>query len=257
MMNRIDRIFQQKQKGLLSVYYTAGYPELDDTIPVIRELEKGGVDMIEIGMPFSDPLADGPVLQSCNQRSLENGMSMSKLFDQMKDVRKEISIPLLLMGYLNPVLNYGLEAFCKQARDCGMDGVILPDLPVQEYEKKYRKHFEHFGLHMIFLITPQTPESRIRRIAAAGRGFIYMVSAASTTGVKKGFLEEQLAYFDKIRNMDLDLPRMIGFGISSRASFRSACEYADGAIIGSAFMEHISREGNLSDKIPDFLSMIQ
>jgi tryptophan synthase alpha chain len=256
MMNRIDRIFKQKQKGLLSVYFTAGYPELDDTLPVIRELEKGGVDMIEIGMPFSDPLADGPVLQSCNKRSLENGMSMAKLFGQLKDVRREIHIPLLLMGYLNPVLNYGMEAFCKQAKDCGMDGAILPDLPVQEYEQKYRKHFEHFGLHMIFLITPQTPESRIRRIAAAGRGFIYMVSAASTTGMRNGFMEEQLAYFDKIRNMDLGLPRMIGFGISSRASFRTACEYADGAIIGSAFMESLSKEGSLSEKISSFLAMI-
>ena len=256
-MNRIDRLFQQKKKGILSVYLTAGYPQLEDTLTLIRELEKAGVDMIEIGMPFSDPLADGAVLQSCNQRALGNGMTLKKLFEQLKGVRKNVNIPLILMGYLNPVLTYGVEAFCRKARDSGIDGVILPDLPVREYEKKYREYFEGYGLHMIFLITPQTPEDRMHRIAAASRGFLYMVSAASTTGIKKGFRKDQLAYFHKIRDIDLGLPRMIGFGISSRESFRIATEYAEGAIIGSAFMKHLSGDGTLTEKVSAFVEQIK
>ena len=256
-MNRIDSIFLHKQKGILSVYLTAGYPELEDTLPLIMELEKAGVNMIEIGMPFSDPLVDGPVLQDCNQGALRNGMTLKKLFAQLKDVRKYVDIPLILMGYLNPVLSFGVKAFCKQARDCGMDGVILPDLPLLEYEQKYRGYFNDSGLHMIFLITPQTQKDRLHQIAVASSGFIYMVSDASTTGIKNGIDEHQLAYFQKIRDLDLGLPRMIGFGISSGESFRMACKYADGAIIGSAFMKHLTGEGTLNEKVSAFVEQIR
>ena len=256
-MNRIDGIFKVKPNSILSVYLTAGYPELEDTLPLIREMEKAGVDMIEIGMPFSDPLADGPVLQSCNQKALENGMNLEKLFRQLKDVRSDVKIPLILMGYLNPVLNYGIDAFCNKALEIGIDGVILPDLPVEEYEIKYRKIFSDKGLHMIFLVTPQTSEERMRRIASSSGGFIYMVSAASTTGVKKGFLEEQIEYFNRVKEMNLGIPRLIGFGISNREDFRKASEYANGAIIGSAFMRHVSNEGDLSEKVSAFVDGIK
>lgn len=255
-MNRIDRMFQQKN-GILSVYLTAGYPEVEDTRPAIRELEKAGVDMIEIGMPFSDPLADGPVLQDCNQKALENGMSLGKLFRQLKDVRRQVNIPLILMGYLNPVLNFGMQDFCRKASGIGIDGVILPDLPVEEYEMKYKELFITAGLHMIFLVTPQTSDERMHRIAAASGGFLYMVSSASTTGVKKGFAQEQLDYFKRVREMELGIPRMIGFGISTSQDYLAACQYANGAIIGSAFMKHISRDGELSGNIHSFIKQIQ
>ena len=249
-------MFQQK-KGILSVYLTAGYPEVEDTLPAIRELEKAGVDMIEIGMPFSDPLADGPVLQDCNQKALENGMSLGELFRQLKDVRRQVNIPLILMGYLNPVLNFGLENFCRTASEIGMDGVILPDLPVEEYEMKYKELFITAGLHMIFLVTPQTSGERMHRIAAASGGFLYLVSSASTTGAKKGFAQEQLDYFKRVREMELGIPRMIGFGISTHQDYLAACQYASGAIIGSAFMKHISQDGELSGNIHSFIKQIQ
>ena len=255
-MNRIDRMFQQK-KGILSVYLTAGFPELEDTLPAIRELEKAGVDMIEIGMPFSDPLADGPVLQDCNQKALENGMSLEKLFEQLKDVRRKVNIPLILMGYLNPVMNYGVKAFCQQAKNIGIDGVILPDLPVGEYEMKYRELFSDAGLHMIFLVTPQTSDERMRRISVASSGFLYLVSAASTTGMKKGLRREQLDYFRRVRDMKLEIPCMIGFGISTRGDYLTACKHAEGAIIGSAFMKHISQDGTLSEKIASFVKFMK
>jgi tryptophan synthase alpha chain len=256
-MNRIDNMFREKKGGVLSVYLTAGYPELEDTVPAIRALEKAGVDMIEIGMPFSDPLADGPVLQECNQKALGNGMSLEILFKQLTDIRKEVSIPLILMGYLNPVLNCGMKAFCKKAVETGMDGVILPDLPVEEFEKHYSDFFTESGLHMIFLVTPQTPRERLIKIAGASGGFLYMVSAASTTGVKKGFHQEQLAYFRRVGEMQLGIPRMIGFGISSREDFTAACEYADGAIIGSAFMKSLSTGGSLEENISSFVGSIK
>ncbi|MCK4855072.1 MAG: tryptophan synthase subunit alpha, partial [Bacteroidales bacterium] len=242
-MNRIDRLFQTRNSGILSVYLTAGYPELNDTHKVIRELAQNGVDMIEIGMPFSDPLADGPLLQVCNHQALENGMTLNRLFEQLGSIREKVNIPLLLMGYLNPVLNYGIEKFCRKARDIGMDGVILPDLPVREYTMHYQKHFKENGLHMIFLISPQTSQERIREIDTLGSGFIYMVSSASTTGVKSGFQPEQAKYFERIKTMDLELPQLIGFGISTRETYEQACQYASGAIIGSAFMKSLMGEG--------------
>ena len=256
-MNRIDRLFQSNKSGILSVYITAGYPGLHDTVEVIQELAKNGVDMIEIGMPFSDPLADGPLLQVCNQQALENGMTLNLLFEQLGYIRETVDIPLLLMGYLNPVLNYGIEKFCKKARYIDIDGVILPDLPVREYTLNYHNHFRENNLHMIFLISPQTSEERIREIDKLGRGFIYMVSSASTTGVKNGFQPEQIKYFERINAMDLKLPQLIGFGISTRETYEQACQYASGAIIGSAFMKSLMGDGSIPDKVRSFVNQIR
>ena len=256
-MNRIDRLFQSNKSGILSVYITAGYPGLHDTVEVIQELAKNGVDMIEIGMPFSDPLADGPLLQVCNQQALENGMTLNLLFEQLGYIRETVDIPLLLMGYLNPVLNFGLEKFCKKARYIDIDGVILPDLPVREYTLNYHNHFRENNLHMIFLISPQTSEERIREIDKLGRGFIYMVSSASTTGVKSGFQPEQINYFERINAMDLKLPQLIGFGISTRETYEQACQYASGAIIGSAFMKSLMGDGSIPDKVRSFVNQIR
>jgi tryptophan synthase alpha chain len=256
-MNRIDSLFENKSSGILSVYFTAGYPGLDDTVSVIRELASNGVDLIEIGMPFSDPLADGPVLQECNQKALDNGMSLKILFEQIGTIRGTTDIPLILMGYLNPVMNYGFERFCQTASAAGIDGMILPDLPLDEYNIRYREKCEKYGLHMIFLITPQTTEERIMQIASLSKGFIYMVSSASTTGAKQGFQPEQIEYFKKIAKMDISLPRLIGFGISSGETFRQACQHANGAIIGSAFMQSLSAEGSLDGKISEFVQQIR
>ena len=256
-MNRIDRLFKSDKSGVLSVYMTAGYPGLHDTGEVIRELSRNGVDMIEIGMPFSDPLADGPLLQACNQQALENGMNLNLLFEQLGYIRESVDIPLLLMGYLNPVLHYGVEKFCKKARYVGMDGVILPDLPVREYTMHYRHYFRENDLHMIFLISPQTAENRIREIDSIGRGFIYMVSSASTTGVKSGFQPEQVKYFERIKAMDLKHPQLIGFGISTRETFEQASRYASGAIIGSSFMKSLMGEGTIPEKVSTFVNQIR
>jgi tryptophan synthase alpha chain len=256
-MNRIDGLFRSKKSGILSVYITAGYPGLHDTVDVIRELVKNGVDMIEIGMPFSDPLADGPLLQACNQRALENGITLNLLFEQLGYIRETVDIPLLLMGYLNPVLNYGVEKFCKKAEYIGMDGVILPDLPVGEYTMHYRNYFRENGLQMIFLISPQTSDERIGEIDRVGSGFIYMVSSASTTGVKSGFQPGQIKYFERIRAMDLRLPQLIGFGISTPETYKQACQHASGAIIGSAFMKSLMGEGSIPEKVRSFVHQIR
>jgi tryptophan synthase alpha chain len=256
-MNRIDALFKNKPSGVLSVYLTAGYPRLEDTVPVIRELASNGVDLVEIGMPFSDPLADGPLLQECNKKALDNGMSLKILFRQIENIRETVNIPLILMGYLNPVLNYGFEDFCRTAASAGIDGMILPDLPVAEYDARYRNICEKYGLHMIFLITPQTSRERILRISGCSRGFIYMVSAASTTGAKQGFQAEQIDYFSRIEKMGLPLPRLIGFGISSGETFREACRYANGAIIGSAFMKSLYSAENLGATISAFVKQIR
>lgn len=256
-MNRIDALFKNKPSGILSVYMTAGYPGLDDTVPVIRELASNGVDLVEIGMPFSDPLADGPLLQECNKRALVNGMSLKVLFRQIENIRETTHIPLILMGYLNPVLNYGFEDFCRTAASAGIDGMILPDLPVDEYDDRYREICEKYGLYMIFLITPQTGKERIKLISGCSKGFIYMVSAASTTGAKQGFQSDQIDYFRRIEKMALSLPRLIGFGISTGETFKEACRYANGAIIGSAFMKSLSAGGGLDVKISEFVKLIR
>jgi tryptophan synthase alpha chain len=239
-MNRIDRLFSQKGSNILSVYFTAGYPELNNTATLIKELAALGVDMIEIGIPFSDPVADGPVIQEACQVALKNGMSVRTLLRQLENIREQVDIPLLLMGYLNPVMHYGMEEFCRKACETGIDGLILPDLPVEEYTRRYRNIFERCELYPVFLITPQTPEERIRLVDRTGKGFIYMVSVSSTTGGQQVFNQEQVDYFERINNMGLELPRLIGFGVWDHDSFISSCRYASGAIIGSAFIKGIS-----------------
>ena len=252
-MNRIHQILKENKK-LLSIYFTAGFPELNDTVTVIQDLEKNGVDMIEIGLPFSDPLADGPTIQDSSTKALKNGMTSELLFDQLKDIRKTVSIPLIIMGYFNPILQYGVEAFCKKCKEVGIDGLIIPDLPVDIYHSDYKSIFENYGLINIFLITPQTSDERIKYIDSVSNGFIYMVSSASTTGAKTGFGDEQTAYFKRIANMNLKNPQIVGFGISNKNTFEQATAYSKGAIIGSAFIKHLSNHGIKA--IEDFVKTI-
>lgn len=241
-MNRIDKLFKDKKENILSVYFTAGYPAPDDTVKVINTLEKHGADLLEIGVPFSDPMADGPVIQWSGNESLRNGMSVKKLFAQLKDVRPKASIPLILMGYLNPVMQYGFENYCQKAAECGVDGLIIPDLPFAEYVESYKPITEKYGLHMIMLITPETSEERIRMIDENTSGFIYMVSTASVTGAKNSFSEENLVYFRRVNEMKLKNPRLIGFGISNKETFDAACRESSGAIIGSKFITLLNSE---------------
>ncbi|WP_282149208.1 tryptophan synthase subunit alpha [Algibacter lectus] len=241
-MNRINKKLQENKK-LLSIYFTAGYPSLTDTVSIIEDLEKNGVDMIEIGLPFSDPLADGPTIQASSTQALKNGMTTEVLFDQLKDIRKTVSIPLIIMGYFNPMLQYGVEAFCKKCQEIGIDGLIIPDLPVDVYNDEYKATFEKYGLINVFLITPQTSVERINFIDSISNGFIYMVSSASVTGSNSGFGDEQMSYFERIAKMELKNPQVIGFGISDNETFTQATEHAKGAIIGSAFIKHITENG--------------
>lgn len=243
-MNRINQLFSRKQKDILSIYFCAGAPVLNNTAEVIKSLERNGVDMIEIGMPFSDPMADGVVIQNAATQALRNGMSLKLLFEQLKDIRKEVAIPLLFMGYLNPVMKFGFERFCQHAAACGIDGVIIPDLPFRDYEAEYRPVAEKYGIKMIMLITPETSEERIREIDKNTDGFIYMVSSAATTGVQNDFDAQKQAYFKRIEEMKLRNPRMIGFGISNKATFEAACNYAAGAIVGSQFVTFMNEESD-------------
>ena len=253
-MNRIKQKLQENKK-LLSIYFTAGYPKLEDTVTTIKALEKHGVDMIEIGLPFSDPLADGPTIQESSTAALKNGMSTEKLFEQLEDIRKEVNIPLIVMGYFNPMLQYGVEAFCKKCHELGIDGIIMPDLPLDVYQLEYEAIFKKYGLINIFLITPQTSEARIREIDSASEGFIYMVSSASTTGAKSGFGQEQQDYFERIASMQLINPQVVGFGISNAATFQAATSHAKGAIIGSAFIKQLTQNG--VDGIKEFIGKIR
>jgi len=256
MPNRLQSIFAQPNK-LLNVYFTAGFPQLDDTVRILHALEAAGADLIEIGMPYSDPLADGPTIQQSSQRAIENGMTIRLLLDQLATIRPAVQVPLILMGYLNPVMQFGIEAFCKQAAAVGIDGIILPDLPLREYEEDYRAIFRRHGLVNIFLITPQTSDARIRQIDGLSESFIYMVSSASTTGAKKGISEEQLAYFARIEAMQLRSPLLIGFGISDRDSFVRACTWASGAIIGSAFIKLLEQSQDLEGDTAQFVRAIK
>lgn len=254
MKNRIkDKLSEDKK--LLSIYFSAGYPNLNDTVAIIQDLEKNGVDMIEIGLPFSDPLADGPTIQESSTIALKNGMGTELLFNQLKEIRKTVSIPLIIMGYFNPVLQYGVENFCKKCQEIGIDGLILPDLPLDVYKEEYEPIFKKYNLINIFLITPQTGESRILQIDEASDGFIYMVSSASTTGAKQGFGEEQDAYFKRIASMNLKNPQIVGFGISNAQTFKRATNNAKGAIIGSAFIKMLSQKG--TGGISEFIQTIK
>lgn len=257
-MNKIDRLFKEKKNHILSIYFTAGFPQLQDTVTIIKELESNGVDMIEVGMPFSDPLADGPTIQHTSEVALKNGMSIRLLFDQLSgaDLKKS-KAAILLMGYLNPVLQYGIEKFCKDASALGVDGVILPDLPMQEYLDEYRSTFEKYGLKNVFLITPQTSEARIRFIDEHSNGFIYMVSSSSTTGAKDEIQNSQEAYFKRVKAMNLRNPALIGFGISDARTFDKACEYASGAIIGSAFVKALGEQKPVKESISGFIKKVQ
>ncbi|MBQ0769743.1 MAG: tryptophan synthase subunit alpha [Bizionia sp.] len=241
-MNRIQEKLKTDKK-LLSIYFSAGYPSVNDTVEIIQELEKNGVDMIEIGLPFSDPLADGPTIQDSSTQALKNGMTSELLFQQLKSIRDTISIPLIIMGYFNPILQYGVEAFCKACQDVGIDGLIIPDLPVDVYDENYKHIFKKYGLINVFLITPQTSVERIRYIDSISEGFIYMVSSASTTGGNSGFQTEQTDYFKRVANMKLKAPQIVGFGISDNDSFKQATKDTKGAIIGSAFIKHLSVNG--------------
>ena len=253
-MNRIQAKLKEDKK-LLSIYFTAGYPSINDTVPILKELELNGVDMVEIGLPFSDPLADGPTIQASSTQALKNGMSTQVLFDQLEGIRDSVSIPLIIMGYFNPILQFGVEAFCIKCRDIGIDGLILPDLPMAEYKEHYQDIFEKYGLINVFLITPQTSEDRIREIDIASNGFIYMVSSASTTGSQQGFGNAQEDYFKRIPGLALSNPQIVGFGISDANTFNMATKDTNGAIIGSAFIKMLSEKG--IPGISDFLRTIR
>lgn len=253
-MNRINNKLKEDKK-ILSIYFTAGFPNLNDTVTIIRELEKNGVDMIEIGLPFSDPLADGPTIQESSTIALENGMTTKLLFEQLKDIRKTVKIPLLIMGYFNPILQFGVEEFCKKCAETGIDGLIIPDLPIAVFEQEFQSVFERYNLKNIFLITPQTSEERIRKIDHLSDSFIYMVSSSSTTGSQDSFGEIQKNYFLRIAEMDLKNPQIVGFGISNKETFTEAVKHQKGAIIGSTFIKFLRR--NPVSEIGKFISQIQ
>ncbi len=253
-MNRIQLKLQENKK-LLSIYFTAGFPKLNDTVDILHGLQESGVDMVEIGLPFSDPLADGPTIQESSTQALRNGMTSDQLFEQLKDIRKTVHIPLIIMGYFNPMMQYGVERFCQKCQEIGIDGLIIPDLPVDVYEENYKPLFEQYGLANIFLITPQTSEARIRFIDSVSDGFIYMVSSASVTGAKGSFGEVQKQYFERIASMNLKNPQIVGFGISNRETFAQATTFAKGAIIGSAFIKFLKE--NSLEKIGAFVNTIR
>ena len=255
-MNRLQQLFEKQQKGLLSIYYTAGYPSIDHTLKIAETLEQSGADFLEIGFPYSDPVADGLVIQASSKEALDNGMTLPILFEQLKDLRQKVSIPILLMGYVNVVLQFGVEEFCKKCKEVGVDGCIIPDLPMYEYEELYQTTFEKYGLSNIFLVTPQTSEERIRKIDGLSNAFIYLVSSAATTGGNLSVSENSTSYFKRIADMKLKNPFVIGFGISNKETFDAANEYASGAIIGSAFVKNIDVD-NLETSIKSFMAQFK
>ena len=250
-MNRINKLFQEK-KNILSIYYTAGYPNLGDTVAIAEELERAGADLLEIGFPYSDPVADGPVIQASSKTALDAGMTLKLLFEQLKDLRKTVSIPVLLMGYVNPLLQYGVANFCKSCAEVGVDGCIVPDLPMAEYEELYAEDFKAHGLTNIFLVTPQTAPERIQKIDGLSNGFIYLLSSSATTGQNLSVSEGTEAYFSRIADLKLKNPTMIGFGISSKETFDKACQYANGAIIGTAFVKSLKAD-DVSGSVKEFM----
>ena len=253
-MNRIDKTLSGDKK-ILSIYFSAGHPELEDTVPIIKALQDAGVDMVEIGLPFSDPLADGPTIQESATRALRNGMTTQKLFDQLQNIRESIHIPLVLMGYFNPMMQYGIERFCQQCARVGIDGLIIPDLPIDLYQERYSALLEQYHLYNMFLITPQTPEERIRYIDEVSNGFIYMVSSAAVTGAQSTFGNTQTDYFQRIAQMNLNTPTVVGFGISNAETYEAASLHSRGAIIGSAFIKFLEEKG--VDQIETFVRSIR
>jgi tryptophan synthase alpha chain len=255
-MNRINQLFQQRTHNILSIYFTAGYPALEDTLPILQSLQEAGVDLVEVGMPFSDPLADGPVIQESSTQAIATGMTIAKLMEQLQDLRPQISMPVVLMGYLNPVLQYGMEAFCEKCAQVGVDGVILPDLPMDEFERDYKATFEKYGLHFILLVTPETSETRIRELDQVSGGFIYAVSSSSTTGKDKDIGDQQ-AYFKKLQALELRNPVLVGFGIKDKATFEAACAHTRGAIIGTAFVKTLGSSPNIQSAIASFIKSVR
>ena len=253
-MNSIQELFQKKDKELLSIYFTCGYPKLEDTTQVISALEQSGVDFIEVGLPYSDPLADGPTIQDSSQQALENGINLDIIFEQLLTIKQANKTPLVLMGYLNQMLKYGEEKFCQKVVDCGIDTLIFPDLPMVEFENHYKYLFEKYGLTNVFLITPHTSNERIRKIDSYSKAFIYVVASSSITGAKGDISNNQVVYFERIKAMNLKSKLIIGFGISDKKTFKTACEYANGTIIGSAFIKSIGKNG--IGKINDFIKPI-
>ncbi|WP_108822651.1 tryptophan synthase subunit alpha [Dysgonomonas sp. Marseille-P4361] len=248
-MNRIKQLFEKKQKDILSIYFTAGFPNLNDTCNVIRELEANGIDLIEIGIPFSDPMADGPTIQDSGTIALNNGMTLKLLFEQLKDIRQDVSIPLIMMGYLNPIMQYGFDNFCKSCKEVGVDGAIIPDLPFNDYINEYKPIADKYDIKVVMLITPETSDERIRLIDEHTDGFIYMVSSASTTGAQKSFDEKKQEYFRRINGMNLRNPRLIGFGISNKATLEAAQANANGAIIGSKFITLLKESAGIGNAV--------
>ena len=253
-MNRINQKLQEDKK-LLSIYFTAGFPKLNDTVTIIQELEKNGIDMIEIGLPFSDPLADGPTIQESSTIAIDNGMTTTLLFEQLKDIRKSVQIPLIIMGYFNPMMQFGIEKFCQKCAEVGIDGLIIPDLPLFIYETEYKSIFEKYNLKNIFLITPQTSNERIHQIDTISDSFIYMVSSAAVTGSQSGFGEEQINYFKRISDLKLKNQQIVGFGIKDKTTFNQATEFQKGAIIGSAFISFLKY--NPISNIQEFINKIR
>lgn len=257
MKNRITELFERKNSDILSVFYTAGFPALHDTIAIAEHLQEAGIDMIEIGIPFSDPVADGPVIQASSTMALKNGMTVPLLLEQMKEIRKKVQVPIILMGYLNPVYQYGVERFIRDAKAAGADGLILPDMPLHEFERDYAALMQQENLSMSFLVAPTTSLERMEKIDSLSTGFIYAVSASSTTGNTQGFSSEQKNYFERVKELPLRNPRLIGFGISDRNTFSTACRYASGAIIGSAFIKMLQTSTSIQHDIHQFVKTIK
>ena len=254
-MSRIEKLFQRKNENVLNVYCTAGFPEIDSTLKVMKTLQENGADLIELGMPYSDPLADGEVIQQSSGIALKNGMTISRLFEQLNGFRNEINVPVILMGYMNPVLQYGFEKFCATASEVGIDGLILPDLPQYEFETEYGAIIKKYGLDFVFLVTPETSEERIRQLDNLSSGFLYAVSSSSTTGNDKDFNAVE-KYLERLQNMQLKNPVLVGFGIKDKATFNTACKYANGAIIGTAYIKALQK-GNIEEATKIFMSNVK
>jgi tryptophan synthase alpha chain len=254
-MSKLELVFKEKSKRVLNVYCTAGYPSLDSTMKVMGSLQKNGADIIELGMPYSDPLADGEVIQVSSIKALANGMNIAVLFEQIKDMRKSISIPVILMGYMNPILQYGFENFCKKAKEVGVDGLILPDLPLFEFEQSYGKIITENNLDFIFLVTPETPVDRIKKLDSLSNGFLYAVSSSATTGKDKDF-NVVAQYIQKLQAMQLKNPILVGFGIKDKATFDAATVHTQGAIIGSAYIQQLTKGGDIETTTSQFLNSV-